>query len=47
MSDTPTDPDDVHDPQDRDPMPEDLQRNEESDEVFEEADPMEGDAPTG
>ncbi len=42
MSAVPTDPDDVPDP-----MPEDLQRTDESDDAFEQADPMEGDAPTG
>lgn len=30
-----------------DPMPDDLQRTPAADEAFEEADPMEGDAPTG
>jgi hypothetical protein len=36
------------DPEDiPDPMPEDLQRTKRSDEAFDDAEPMEGEAPTG
>jgi hypothetical protein len=43
----PTDPEGPDPPDVPDPMPDDLKRTPEADEAFEDAEPMEGEAPTG
>ena len=46
-SSVPVDPEGPDPPNVPDPMPDDLQRTKEADKAFEEAEPMEGEAPTG